>query len=1681
MNTSEIQDIFNSELMTNSIPVQISSNNNNINNDFSKNYKEDIINPNQDMLINSNKETVKQSFTDKNSSSKIYDLNSKIFSDDDMSLNKSKEIKKNNSKNINMDNNISSTSLLLSLNINEIQLDESNNDIKKIIPIEIYNNIRNSGNKLLINDTKEGLKKLFIFLSDSLNNQKKITGSNNYYYNNDLNSDNLLKIYIYVFNILNKNENNDIINEILFTINLILPLLPTMYINNICIQLIEKFFNKTADDDLNKNINLLFKQILKLNVDIFFDKIFNFLKNQKSNKIKLFWKNFFYDLIKKNNENSEINLYFDNNDNVINLLNEYHKDNLIEFCLGLFSYDDLNEITSNKDAIELIKCIKDNKILNNQNNKEIISFKDMILDKAKEKENENLNLIIKNIFKDNINNNSNNNNSEINNNNNKNIGNKNINSGYLFLGSFGTFNKNNNNFNDSEKNFNENEATKSNNNYNENKEKYENNEIFEVMDNNIIYDNKENDKNLLEEKKPTKENNKKEKIYNIDLSEDDLYSDREDIEEENNNNNNNNNEKYGGGDSLINYKYSISNKDIIMNNKKKEKKSIIKESNNTNNASKRTSKISEFYEYFNKSKRTTLNNINNNNLVTSFSSFSSVKRNSNDISNENDDNINNNEKINIINNNNNFLNISKKNNINNIKENDEKKENKEFNINNNIINNNLNNEIIEEKNNMNNNNNIINNDNFLDIIKNNKSNNKNKTKNIKIISEKYINKEGFDYEKCLLIIDKEKWSEKQEMIQLLKKELEKNLNQENYNKNEIPLDAIVNLINKKLNDKQQKLVILILEVLEIIINKLNDIFNEEFLPLLSKNIINNLNDNNIQLRYKAATVILKILKLNKREFFIYELIDSLKIDKNNMRIEILTILTQFFPKNSSSKKANKNFFESLIEPLVLCIEDKFNKIRNLSEELIKESSKYITINKYFEATKKLYNKVVEDKVNIKIKEIFGIENNNDFKQSIKSIKSIIENDDLKMNKKNKDIFEKKKNERSKSADIDNNKIYNNDNVNKKKYLKKNANKNKNFKDKNDDENQNINNNNKNLNNYINNNEINFNQNSDAINKEFDYKNVFKKSQNFLELKKYRANKDIKLCKNFVSIKEKGKNINSESLSDIKPLSQIFLSDFINKCIIPCNNNLIYILQHVDNILINCDNKNYISNFLPNLDIVLEYIIRLFNFNFSKNYDFITEYISFMNNLNEIILKNNSKISNIEYNIIFQSLIYLSKYNNNSIQCLKKFYRIISIDKIFRILFEYNDVNDIETHKKIIELFIDEIKQGKIDIHNDDFYFIKKVIKFLSKEELNILGKNFFKEINNILGKNIFKELINKLNKHDKNILLNNIKEFYIIEEESKQERKIKKIKIDLNDMKSYENSNNINKKNIKELMAELNSSNDYYNLESINENDDINNSNIILNKLNIISLLSSKFNEINYENNKNIFIKNIEYILDSLSQELNFFFNINTMNDFCSKNVIKYIQNLISIFFIISSKEDLIINLKEDILNKLIILFLNYLLIDKEENISDLNNTFNTLFQKINKITLNLIQNSNRENIIIILIKLISNFKDESDISLLAIKCFIKLIKITKFKKIDSVNILSEIIIAIDDEDLFNENNNIKTKELFIKSIKKLLNILVLEKKHEILKEYQIAINKCNIKDSKVYDWINKIMEHHNL
>ena len=285
---------------------------------------------------------------------------------------------------------------------------------------------------------------------------------------------------------------------------------------------------------------------------------------------------------------------------------------------------------------------------------------------------------------------------------------------------------------------------------------------------------------------------------------------------------------------------------------------------------------------------------------------------------------------------------------------------------------------------------------------------------------------------------------------------------------------------------------------------------------------------------------------------------------------------------------------------------------------------------------------------------------------------------------------------------------------------------------------------------------------------------------------------------------------------------------------------------------------------------------------------------------------------------------------------------------------------------------------------------------------------------------------------------------------------------------------NINE--IKELLNDLSAYNEQINIEHLDN--DININNILSNKYKLISILKDLFNSLNFNCNKKILIESIELILDSLSNEINFFFNVNTMNNKCPKNIVTYIIEIVDIFSIISSKKEIIITLTENILNKLLILFLNYLEIDKEENISDINQDFNLMFKKINKISLNIIQKSNREIIIIVLLRLISNFKEESDIAVLGINCLVKLIKITDFKNINSVKILAELIISLNDEDMLLGISNNKTNDLFLKSIKKLLNKMVIEKKYNILKDYQMAVKLCNIQDEKICDWIQKILEH---
>lgn len=278
---------------------------------------------------------------------------------------------------------------------------------------------------------------------------------------------------------------------------------------------------------------------------------------------------------------------------------------------------------------------------------------------------------------------------------------------------------------------------------------------------------------------------------------------------------------------------------------------------------------------------------------------------------------------------------------------------------------------------------------------------------------------------------------------------------------------------------------------------------------------------------------------------------------------------------------------------------------------------------------------------------------------------------------------------------------------------------------------------------------------------------------------------MKLGKNFLTVKEKGKLAN---INDVKPLTQIFNNEYINNCVTPYNRNLKPILINFNKVINSCD-INFKSDFLTNLDIILEFIIRLFDFNINNNsFDFIEQYITFIDNIYEKLMISNLKMSPIENGFILHSIIFLSKFKNDVIVYIKKFYILISIDKTFKILFDYNDLNDIEIQKNILDLFKKEFIQGNIDITKDNFCILKKIIKFFYNEELAQYANNFFREIYGIIGNKIFEEFVCKLNKQDKNIFMNNI-DFLSFKDKNIEEKEIKK---NLNDNnKIIKTTNNI--------------------------------------------------------------------------------------------------------------------------------------------------------------------------------------------------------------------------------------------------------------------------------------------------
>ena len=854
-------------------------------------------------------------------------------------------------------------------------------------------------------------------------------------------------------------------------------------------------------------------------------------------------------------------------------------------------------------------------------------------------------------------------------------------------------------------------------------------------------------------------------------------------------------------------------------------------------------------------------------------------------------------------------------------------------------------------------------------------------------------KNEIDYTIIIKNIETGKWVDKKENLEILINEVTNN-----FQNIKNPYEIIL-LIKEKLNDKQQKLVLMITTLLDLMVNKLKDDFNKQFLSIITVPLINNLNDNKDEIRKSTKNVICNIILFEDSDFLINHLITTLKQEKFHLRYEILNFFIE--KMNILTKK----HFNLLVEPLLLCLQDKSNEIKNLSENIIKESKKHININEYYDSIKILFKKVIGENIKEIVEKCFEIDKkkNHDFTSTtILSKTSFNSNisENISNNKMNRTM-------KSKSND---------------KIMKANT---TSFKTR--------------------------NKSKDSE------KLIYKQFINFQQMKKNRNKNDIKLSVDLNYIINKNK--------DPFYFFTIFLyDDYINSTLLPKKKNIKEILDILKNL---CHKDSFKEYFYPNYDLMLKYIIKSLSSLNNYTNDILESIINFLNCIYEEIKLNDYSIDIIESNLTLELLIYLKeKFNDekkkiNSL--LVKYYEIITLEKAYSILFNYTlNNNNLNEKDIILDLFYEELTKGKIIINKNiknfklliNFFFINQSS---TKKKIQLI----FNFIANTYGDKIFNDICNQLSKQEKEILFSNMN-------------------ISLNNTNSNNNTSIDTYSQNSVFSNSTQNSSSIITLSSSNDIINILNGISTINKINdkegYLDLIKDLFSlKMNFINNKKLILSFIDLICQTLIYEFEKYFNFNTIYTIISDEEVKYINNLIGIFNHIFLNKIILGVIKEDIIKKICITFFNYLQIDNEKKVPQI---YYQILKKINTVMLSLIQNSNNNLIICVLLEISNEYRLDSDITNLAINSLLFLMKenLINYSKLNSKVILIKITIIANEIDEKNIDKNDKRSLILIKFIKKLLKNFVINNKERIMEDYQNYIDN-NIQDNYIYIWIDKILE----
>ena len=185
-----------------------------------------------------------------------------------------------------------------------------------------------------------------------------------------------------------------------------------------------------------------------------------------------------------------------------------------------------------------------------------------------------------------------------------------------------------------------------------------------------------------------------------------------------------------------------------------------------------------------------------------------------------------------------------------------------------------------------------------------------------------------------------KWAEKKEACE----SIEKVLTAANMRILPNGLNNLMTTFKKKLSDSNKNFVKMIVALLSKFIEALKQGFKQWAKPIALA-LIPNLADKNQLMRNECQNCFDKWVEFTGFDSLVVHLPQFLKTDNVEMRIEILNFFTKY--KDKFNKSIGDLVYKDMMNPLLICLQDRSSNVRNAAEEIIKSSLNFISINNYY--------------------------------------------------------------------------------------------------------------------------------------------------------------------------------------------------------------------------------------------------------------------------------------------------------------------------------------------------------------------------------------------------------------------------------------------------------------------------------------------------------------------------------------------------------------------------------------------------------------------------------------------------------------------------------------------------------------------------------------------------------------